>query len=167
MLRYNKLAMMLASAFAAGFLCLTAFAQSSESPAAENPGARRVQLHHQTNRLPKTQRNFYGCVWGVDSFSVRSVESGQIIRFSFRVLDAAKAKPLNDEKAQPILMDPHAGIQLIVPALEKIGKLRQTATPEAGKTYWMGFSNKGRKAKPGDRVSVKIGSFQVDNLIIQ
>jgi hypothetical protein len=134
---------------------------------AQTPAGSGSRRYYQTNRLPKTQRNYYAFVWGADSFSVKSVESGQIIRFSYRVLDADKAKVLNDEKVQPSLIDTQAGVQLIVPSLEKIGALRQTAAPEAGKNYWMAFSNRGRKVKPGDRVSVVIGSFRVDNLIVQ
>lgn len=95
------------------------------------------------------------------------MESGEIIRFSYRVLDANKAARLNDKKAEPFLIDPKAGVKLVVPTLEKIGQLRQTATPEVGKSYWIGFSNKGRFVKRGDRVGVEIGSFRVDGLVVQ
>jgi hypothetical protein len=37
--------------------------------------------------------------------------------------------------------------ELVVPSLEKLGQLRQSSTPEAGKSYWMAFSNKGRAVK--------------------
>jgi len=33
-------------------------------------------------------------------------ESGQIIRFTYRVLDADKANVLNDKKFEPSLIDP-------------------------------------------------------------
>jgi hypothetical protein len=123
--------------------------------------------HGQANRLPKAQRVLYGQAWGVDSFSVRSVESGQLIRFSYRVIDAEKAARFNDEKNKPSLIDVQAGVSLVVPSMEKIGQLRQTAAPQANKTYWMAFSNKGRKVKPGHNVSVIIGSYKIDNLIVQ
>jgi hypothetical protein len=109
---------------------------------------------------------YYGLVWGVDELSVKSVESGEIIRFTFRVLDADKAKPLNDKKYEPSLIDPQAGVKLVVPALEQVGQLRQSGTPEAGKSYWMAFSNKGRVVKRGDRVSVVIGQFRADGLVV-
>ncbi len=83
-------------------------------------------------------------MWGVDSLGVKTVESGELIRFTYRVLDADKAKTLNDQKTEPSLNDPRARVSLVVPSLEKVGKLRQSETPEEGKSYWMAFSNKGR-----------------------
>jgi hypothetical protein len=50
--------------------------------------------------------------------------------------------------------------------MENIGQLRQVATPEAGKSYWMAFSNKGRIVKRGDRVDVVIGPFRAENLVV-
>ena len=105
-------------------------------------------------------------MWGVDSMNVKWAESGEMIRFSYRVVDANKAKPINDKKNEPVLMDPQAGVKLIVPTLEKVGQLRQTSTPEAGKVYWMAFSNKGRQVKRGDRVDVVIGKFRAEGLVV-
>jgi hypothetical protein len=53
-----------------------------------------------------------------------------------------------------------------VPSLEQVGQLRQSATPEEGKSYWIAFSNKGRLVKRGDRVTVMIGTFRADGLIV-
>jgi hypothetical protein len=102
----------------------------------------------------------------VDSLSVKWAESGEVIRFSYRVLDADKAKPLNDKKNEPLLVDPQAGVKLIVPSLEKVGQLRQASPPEAGRSYWMAFSNKGRVVKRGDRVDVVIGKFRAEGLVV-
>jgi hypothetical protein len=105
-------------------------------------------------------------VWGVEALSVRWAESGEVVRFSYRVLDPVKAKILNDKGAEPSLEDPRAGVSLVIPQMEKIGKLRQTAPPEAGRSYWMAFSNKGRLVKRGDRVNVVIGKFRADGLVV-
>jgi hypothetical protein len=113
------------------------------------------------------EREFYEVTWGVDSLAVKAVESGQMIRFSYRVTDAEKAKPLNDKRVVPYLIDAEAKVKLIVPTMEKIGQLRQSSTPEKGKIYWMVFSNKERYVKPGSRVSVVIGKFKVDGLLVQ
>jgi len=77
-----------------------------------------------------------------------------MVRFSYRVLDAEKAAQLNDKHKQPALLDPRANVSLSIPTLEKVGQLRQSTAPEAGKVYWMVFSNKERYVKRGDRVSV-------------
>jgi hypothetical protein len=105
-------------------------------------------------------------MWGVDTLVARWAESGEVIRFSYRVLDAEKAKVLNDKKAEPALIDPRAGVSLTVPAMENVGQLRQSADPEEGKSYWMTFSNKGRLVKRGDRVIVVIGQFRADGLVV-
>jgi hypothetical protein len=112
-------------------------------------------------------REFYALHWGVDSFSAKLVESGQMVRFSYRVIDPVKAKPLSDKKSAPFLLDESAHVKLVVPTMEKVGELRQSATPEAGKQYWMVFSNKGRFVKSGDRVSVVIGGFHADQVVVQ
>jgi len=105
-------------------------------------------------------------MWGVDSLSVKWTESGEVIRFTYRVLDTDKAKVLNDKKNEPVLIDPQAGVKLTVPSLEKVGQLRQSSTPEAGKFYWMAFSNKGRPVKRGHHVTVVIGSFKAEGLVV-
>ena len=112
-------------------------------------------------------REYYTLMWGIDSLAVKSVESGEIIRFTYRVLDPEKAKPLNEKKNEPSLIDPKAGVKLVIPSIEKVGKLRQSSPPEVNKVYWMAFSNKGRVVKPGDRVNILIGNFQANGLVVE
>jgi hypothetical protein len=142
--------------------------QANQSPAAPaRKSSPVVPRRYQLNQLPPSARQYYALNWGVEALSVKSVESGEIIRFTYRVLDPEKAEGLNDKKNEPSLIDPGAGVKLVVPSLEKVGKLRQTSTPEAGKVYWMAFSNKGRHVKPGHRVDVVIGQFRADGLFVQ
>lgn len=122
--------------------------------------------HYPPNRFSKRAGAYYGLIWGIDSLSVKAVESGDIIRFAYRVLNADKAGVLNDKKLEPALLAPRAQVQLVIPSMEKIGKLRQSSTPVEGKAYWMAFSNKGRLVRRGDRVSVVIGQFRADGLIV-
>jgi hypothetical protein len=110
---------------------------------------------------------YYDSLWGVDSMSVKWTESGEVIRFTYRVSDAERAKVLSDKKVEPSLIDWRAGVQLVVPSLEKVGKLRQSSTPEAGRSYWMAFSNVGRLVKRGDRVDVLIGHFRAQGLLVE
>ena len=107
---------------------------------------------------------YYRLVWGVDSLNVKWAESGEMIRFTYRVLDPSKAKILSDKRFEPSLVDEKAGVKLVVPMMDKVGKLRQTSTPEEGKTYWMLFSNKGGYVKRGDHVNVDIGNFHAKGL---
>ena len=116
---------------------------------------------------PQQAGRYYGLVWGVDSLSVKLVESGELVRFSYFVLDPSKAKTLNEKKLQPFLEDPKANVKLVVPQLEQVGLLRQSSPQEAGKSYWIGFSNNGGLVKRGDHVDVVIGSFRAEGLIVQ
>jgi len=110
---------------------------------------------------------YYRLVWGIDSLDVKRVGSGEMVEFTWRVLDPNKAKVLNDVRAAPSLVDPQAGVSLVVPSMDMVGMLRQRMTPEEGKSYWMAFSNVGRLVKVGDRVNVVIGQFRADGLVVQ
>jgi len=149
-------------------------AQAQSVPASEKPAvpsgkssAAAVPRRLSQNQMAAQALRYYAVIWGVDSLSAKSAESGEIIRFTYRVLDPQKAQALNDKKNEPSLIDPGAGVKLVVPSMEKVGKLRQTAKPEAGKVYWMAFSNKGRYVKPGHRVNVEIGQFRAEGLVVQ
>jgi hypothetical protein len=134
---------------------------------ATKPGAAPATSHYVPNALPKQAQMYYQAVWGIDSLKIKYTESGEIIRFSYRVLDPAKAAPINDKASEPFLYDPQAKVKLVVPTMEKIGQLRQSSTPIAGKSYWMAFSNSGRRVRPGDRVSVEVGQFRAINLMVE
>ena len=141
--------------------------QSQPAAPTAKPSGPVLPQRYRQNRVAARARQYYSLMWGVESLSVKFAESGEIIRFSYRVLDPEKAKPLNDKKSEPSLIDPRAGVKLVVPSLEKIGKLRQSSAPEAGKMYWMAFSNKGGFVKPGHRVDIVIGQFRAEGLIVQ
>jgi hypothetical protein len=147
----------------------TAPANGSPTPVPADgakPRPKRVSPYSSATGISDHAKDFYLVNWGVDSFSVKLLESGQLVRFSYRVVDPKKAKVLSDKKANPVLLDPKAHAQLVVPQLEKVGQLRQSTTPEAGRVYWMAFSNRGRVVKPGDRISVVIGRFRADGLVV-
>jgi hypothetical protein len=105
--------------------------------------------------------------WGIDDLHVRYTASGQMVRFSYRVVDADKAKTLNDKKNEPSMIVLKTGSKLGVPETEKVGKLRQTADPKNGREYWMVFTNVGKVVQPGDRVDIVIGTFRATNLIVE
>jgi len=119
------------------------------------------------NRLSRRAEMYYEGVWGVGEIRVKAAESGELIRFNYRVLDPSKAAALNDKKLEPELYDAQARVKLSVPQMEKVGKLRQESTPKAGMTYWMAFSNPTLAVKRGHRVDVVIGSFRATNLVVE
>jgi len=157
--------LLLAGILSSSVLVSPVLAQSATSTT--KPAAGGTPTRYQPNRFSGRAGAYYGVVWGVDSLSVKAVESGELIRFAWHVLNTDKAAPLNDKKVEPILLAPDAHVKLVIPSFEKVGQLRQTSTPEAGKSYWMAFSNPGRTVKRGDRVDVVIGRFKAEGLVVE
>ena len=161
------------SVFAGGLCVLSVAAAQSATPTQgasdTQPAAQPAPVWQgsQVNRLSRRAEMYYEGVWGVGELHVKVAESGSLIRFNYRVLDPQKAAALNDKKAEPALFDAQAGVKLVVPQMEKVGKLRQSSTPKAGMTYWMAFSNPTQAVRRGHRVDVVIGSFRANNLIVE
>jgi hypothetical protein len=162
------IAVLLAGCSASGILTSRLEAQSAAATSpSPSPAPPNSSVRYRPNQVPKREREYLGMIWGVDQLSVKAVESGELIRFSYHVVNPSKAKPLNDKKIDAFLISPVAQVKLVIPSLEKVGQLRQTETPEAGKSYWMAFSNPRRKVKPGDHVNVDIGQFHVAGLLVE
>jgi hypothetical protein len=166
------------SVFSSVLLCGALFGQNA-SPAsiqqkpvasgqAASGSAKPVAVHtpYRPERFAARAGTYYRLVWGIDDLSAKSAEGGEVIRFKYHVLDANKAKTLNDKKIEPAMIDEQAHVKLVVPVMDKVGKLRQSSPPEAGKVYWMLFSNKGGYVKRGDKVDVVIGNFRADGLVV-
>ncbi|HTG18281.1 MAG TPA: hypothetical protein VK747_23770 [Blastocatellia bacterium] len=141
-----------------------AAAPPSNAPTSATP---RPHSHYVPNHSPRKAAEYYSVLWGVDSLMVRAAESGSLIRFSYRVTDPAKAAIFNDKKIEAFLDSPSHGIRLVIPSLEKVGQLRQTNPPEAGKSYWMAFSNPTHALKRGDHVNVVIGRVHAEGLVVE
>jgi len=109
---------------------------------------------------------YYKRNWGVDIVGVHPIASGYMLEFRYRILDADKAKTLNDEKAKAYLIDETTGTRFAVPNMENIGELRQKATPQGYRTYFIIFGNPGKLVKPGGRVTVVVGDFRADGLVV-
>jgi hypothetical protein len=159
--------MLIAGILAGGIAVSRLDAQSSAPPSGQTAKTTLAPSHYRPSRFPKRAGEYYRLVWGVDSLSVKAVESGELIRFNYRVVDADKAKQLNNKNINAFLNCPEHHVQLVIPSLEKVGKLRQINTPEPGKSYWMAFSNPRRSVKRGDRVDLVIGEFHADGLIVE
>ena len=106
--------------------------------------------------------------WGIEITGLHMSGNGHLIDFRYRVLDPAKAGTLADVRYNPILIDQETGIQMKVPNTPKLGPLRQSAKRlQAGKIYFMLFANSGLLVKPGSRVTIEIGDFKAENLIVE
>lgn len=105
--------------------------------------------------------------WGVKALSIRLSAEGYMLDFRYRVLDPEKALPLFDRKIKPYLVDEASGAIMAVPEPPKVGALRNTRQPKPDRTYFVLFANPGRFVKKGKAVSVVIGEFKAEHLIVE
>ncbi len=120
------------------------------------------------NVITTAQKSPYKSKWGIKVESIRLSSAGYMLDFRYRILDPQKAAPLLSRQVKPYLVDQESGSKLIVPAPPKVGSLRQKSyQPIPGKIYFVLFSNPGRLVKPGNKVTVVIGDFRAEDLIVE
>ncbi len=106
--------------------------------------------------------------WGVEIVGPMMSAQGYMVDFRFRVVDPKKALPLLVHDAPAYMYDQKSGARLTVPAPAKVGRLRQTSVQaEAGRTYWVLFWNPALAVHSGDKVTVIIGDFRAQDLVVQ
>jgi hypothetical protein len=141
-------------------LCISSTAEAEEQVVNTGDVAVDVTIHPREKTYMKRQ-------WGVEVLWVRQTAAGYMLEFRYKVLDAEKAKPLFDRQSKPVLIHEKTGSKMMVPAPSKVGALRNSNTPKAGKTYWMFFANPGQYIKPGDLVSIQIGDYLQQHLTVK
>jgi hypothetical protein len=105
---------------------------------------------------------------GIKVLSIRRTASDYMLDFRYRVLDAEKAAALMDRKIMPKLIIEETGRMLQVPVSSKLGPLRQSPKYAKNDTnYFMFFANPGRAVKAGDKVTIVIGDFRVEHLVVE
>jgi hypothetical protein len=149
---------------------MTAFGLACAAQALEGPGQATVSpaaaVSDESARHPR-EKTFLKRQWGVEVMDVRQTAAGYMLEFRYRVLDAEKAKPLFERRNKPVLTHSETGARLIVPTPAKTGALRNSNPPLEGRIYWMFFANPGKLVKPGNHVSIEIGEFRVDGLVVR
>ncbi len=105
--------------------------------------------------------------WGIEILFVRQTAAGYMLEFRYKVVNAKKAQALFQRQVKPMLTHTESGAKFIVPTPAKTGALRNSNPPKDGHTYWMFFANPGQFVKPGEHVSIEIGDFVVENLVVQ
>jgi hypothetical protein len=106
--------------------------------------------------------------WGIQLQGIRLSAAGNLLDFRYRILDAQKAQPMVDQKSQPYVLGQSSGSRMSVPTTPTVGSLRQTSIkPLINRTYFVLFANPGRQIKTGDKVTVVIGDFRAEDLIVE
>ncbi len=115
----------------------------------------------------KAPENTMEAKWGIQIRGIRLTAAGHMLDFRFRVDDPDKAAPLFERRTKPYLISQSSGDRLEVPRPPKVGPLRSSNPPMAGRVYWMFFGNPGKRVKAGDKVTVVIGEFKAENLTVE
>lgn len=109
--------------------------------------------------------------WGVEPLAIRLSAAGHMLDFRMRVLDAEKAAPLLVRKTECYLIAEKSGQMLQVARSPKIGALRSTVRTEGmvkeNRVYGALFTNHGKLVRAGDRVTVVMGDFRAEHLVVQ
>jgi len=105
--------------------------------------------------------------WGVRVLQLRLSAEGYMLDFRYRVLDSERAAPLFSREHKPYLIDEISGAMFLVPEPPKVGALRTTRPPQAGKNYFILFANPGRYIMKGNKVTVVIGNFKAEHLVVE
>jgi len=165
--RRNSKVLLLASLLAGSFFLPGAAANAGNDTPASDATAPQAGDSKITPKFGGSRSSLYfKRTWGIDIVGVHPVSSGQMLAFRYRVLDETKAKALFEKTVKPYLIDEATGTRLAVPSMENVGDLRQDVTPESDRIYYMIFGNPGKLVKSGSRVSIVIGNFHIDGLIV-
>jgi hypothetical protein len=105
--------------------------------------------------------------WGIEIIWVKQTANGRMLDFRYRVLDTAKAAPLFRRQTKPYLVDQASDAKLTVHRSVKVGSMRTSVPPQANRNYFMLFTNPGGFVKAGNKVTVVIGDFKAENLVVE
>ena len=106
--------------------------------------------------------------WGIRVIGIRRTAADYMLDFRFRMLDPEKAAAIMDRKIKPHLIVEKNGRKLQVPVSAKIGPLRQSPKfAKVDRNYFMFFANPGRDVKAGDKVTLVIGDFKHEHIVVE
>ena len=105
--------------------------------------------------------------WGVRVESIRLTAVGHMVDFRYRVIDPEKAATLTKRGREAFILDEATNTKLPVP-VTKVGQLRGTGTkPQKDRVYTVMFNTGGGLIQQGSQVSVVIGDFKAEHLIVE
>ena len=109
--------------------------------------------------------------WGIELIGPRHTAAGYFLDLRFRVVDPEKAAALLRRQVTRYVIVEKSGAVLRVPSTEKLGLLRSAvATPSMVKRdriYSALFANPGRHVQPGDKVTVVLGDFKAQHVMVE
>ena len=142
------------------FLCLCAIFTLTQLPCS----AANVEDKNDVSKKDRMQ--IAEKKWGIRPLSIQLTAAGSLLDYRFRIVDSDKAMALMKRGDKAFLIDQASGAKLPVPRT-KVGPLRQTGTkPKAGKVYPILFSNTGKVIRSGSKVTLVVGDFRMENIVV-
>ena len=120
-----------------------------------------------SEKTPEKGQMAEGEKWGIKVLSMRQTAEGYMLDFRYRITDAEKAAPLFSPRTKPYIIDQATGAVMAVPDVPKLGSMRSTRKPVKDKNYAILFANPQKHIKPGNKVTVVIGDFRAENLVVE
>lgn len=161
--KYSVLALLL---FMSGCASQQNVAEVNEVPVGTDKSIAQKKTENQQRPLTAMEEK-----WGIRIVGLRSTMAGMMVDFRYTVVDPNKAAPLLDINNKAIMVVEKNNAKLGVPNSVKIGALRQTTHAKKvkpGRDYFILFGNPGNKwVKVGDKVTVVIGDFKAEGLVLQ
>jgi hypothetical protein len=105
--------------------------------------------------------------WGIRPLSIRQTADGNMLDFRYRITDAEKASPFFSPAIKPIIIDEDTGAVMAVPNVPKVGSMRSTRKPLKDRNYFILFANPQKHIKPGHKVTVVIGDYRAEHLVVE
>ena len=129
-------------------------------------GATATAVKNQSNLLTEQAHKEYPA--GIAVERVAMAASGLMLDLRYRIVDPQKAGAALGRSAKIYLRDQASGEILPVPAMPKVGKLRQLPMKgENDRIYWMFFQNSKRLVKQGGKVTLVINDLETRDIIVE
>ena len=129
---------------------------------APDPSTKVVQASADIDADPSFEER-----WGIEILGIRRSADGLLLDFRYKVIDPVAAQPLFARQVKPVLIHNESGARVRVPSSPKVGPMRSSNRPQKDRTYFVLFANPSRFMKEGTEVTVEIGEFRAENLVVQ
>jgi hypothetical protein len=146
--------------------CRTIQTESAVTPAA---GVTDVSVAEAQTSASTTlpSRDSLSKEWGIEIIGLRRSAGGYMLDFRYKVLDPEKAAGLFKREDKPYLIDQASGRKFLVPNPPKVGPMRTSNKPQANRNYFVMFGNPGTFIQSGNKVTIVIGDFRVEDLVVE
>jgi len=106
--------------------------------------------------------------WGIEVVGLYRAFHGRVLDLRYNILDVGRAAAVPEESGHIYLIDQVSGRKTVLPNSPRTGSVPQNPQKlQAGRTYSMSFPNPGAQFQSGDKLTLVIGSFRAENLLVQ